>query len=425
MGIYIAPELTSHDRSVLAEIYQMRNSLVDVLRTPRRWTGGLRKTMLARAILGSNSIEGYVVAEDDAAAALDDEEPLSADERTFAEIRGYRQALGYVLQSAGDPYFRFDTSIIRGMHYMMLSHDLSKSPGQYRTGPIYVHDERTDRRVYEGADADDVPDLMEELAAHLRSDEPIDPVVKGAMAHLNLVMIHPFRDGNGRMARALQTLVLSRDAIVEPAFSSIEEWLGSNTEDYYRVLAITGRGRWNPEGSAHLWVSFNLRAHHMQAQTVARRFQEASAIWSELDALVADEKLPERVTGLLYEAVLGYRVRRPLYIKLAEVEERTATRDLARLTEQGLLEARGERRGRHYVAGPALNDVRRRTRERRRPIEDPYPGMPVALATEAAALAEMPPVDGRWRSAVEEVMNHRRPPAEPDLPTSGSSLGQI
>lgn len=152
---------------------------------------------------------------------------------------------------------------------------------------------------------------MEELAAHLRSDEPIDPVVKGAMAHLNLVMIHPFRDGNGRMARALQTLVLSRDAIVEPAFSSIEEWLGSNTEDYYRVLAITGRGRWNPEGSAHLWVSFNLRAHHMQAQTVARRFQEASAIWSELDALVADEKLPERVTGLLYEAVLGYRVRRP------------------------------------------------------------------------------------------------------------------
>jgi Fic family protein len=52
------------------------------------------------------------------------------------------------------------------------------------------------------------------------------------MAHLNLVMIHPFRDGNGRMARALATLVLTRSDIGEPEFCSIEEWLGANTEDY-------------------------------------------------------------------------------------------------------------------------------------------------------------------------------------------------
>ncbi len=301
--IYATPELNDRDETVLAEVHDMRRMLADVLRTPRRWTGGLRRTMLARAILGSNSIEGYVVAEDDAAAALDGEEPLSADDRTFAEIRGYRQALGYVLQTAGDPHFRFDTSVIRSMHYMMLSHDLGKSPGQYRKGPIYVHDERTDERVYEGAERR--PRASPHGGANRRSTvgcHRLPARQSSPMAHLNLVMIHPFRDGNGRMARALQTLVLSRRAIVEPAFSSIEEWLGSNTEDYYRVLAITGRGRWNPEGSAHLWVSFNLRAHHMQAQTVARRFEEASGIWSELDAIVAENRLPERVTDLLYEA---------------------------------------------------------------------------------------------------------------------------
>ena len=77
------------------------------------------------------------------------------------------------------------------------------------------------------------------------------------MAHLNLVMIHPFRDGNGRMARALQTMVLAQDQVVEPTFSSIEEWLGNNTQDYYDVLAATGRGRLAPGNDATLWVKFN------------------------------------------------------------------------------------------------------------------------------------------------------------------------
>jgi Fic family protein len=379
--IYTTPNLTSADVTILAEIHAMRRDLAVVLRTPRRWTGGLRRTMLARAILGSNSIEGYVVAEDDAAAALENEEPLSADERTFAEIRGYRQALGYVLQSASDPHFQFHTSMLRSMHYMMLQHDLTKSPGKYRNGPIYVHDGRTDQRVYEGPDAGEVPRLMVHLTERLQEETDVDPLVRAAMAHLNLVMIHPFRDGNGRMARALQTMVLAREAILEPAFSSIEEWLGRNTEDYYRVLAATGKGSWRPGGSAALWVSFNLRAHHMQAQTVARRFDEASAIWTELDELVSRQALPGRVTDVLYEAVLGYRVRRPMYLKISGVEERTASRDLARLAADGILEARGERRGRHYIAGPELRGVRERCRQQRRPVRDPYPELPAALVS--------------------------------------------
>jgi Fic family protein len=378
--IYASPMLTSEDGTVLAEIHEMRRQLASTLRAPRRWQGGLRRTMLARAIRGSNSIEGYVVDEDDAAAALDDEEPLSADERTWAEIRGYRQALGYVLQMAADPHFVIDTSAMRSMHYMMLAHDLSKSPGQYRTGTIYVHDEKRDIVVYEGPDAGRVPALMEELAASLRADVDVDPLVRGAMAHLNLVMIHPYRDGNGRMARALQTLTISRQTIVEPAFSSIEEWLGHNTDDYYHVLAATGQGTWRPRPDANLWAAFNIRAHHMQAQTVAQRMDEASEIWKELDDLISAHHLPERMTGMLYEAVLGYRIRRPGYMKMTGVEKHTATRDLGRLAELELLHARGETRGRHYLAGERLRRLREDCRKRRRPIIDPYPWMQARLA---------------------------------------------
>ena len=57
-----------------------------------------------------------------------------------------------------------------------------------------------------------------------------------------------------------------------------------NTEDYYNVLAETGGGSWRPQDDAHVG-GFNLRAHHMQAQTVARRVNEAGATWDEIEQL--------------------------------------------------------------------------------------------------------------------------------------------
>src|SRR2546430_8694489 len=114
---------------------------------------------------------------------------------------------------------------------------------------IYVRREPTEAIGYEGPNAAAVPSLMKTLVKSLAAqDEP--PLVAAAMAHLNLVMIHPFKDGNGRMARCLQTLVLARENIVAPVFSSVEEYLGRNTEAYYSVLSDVGRGAWNPSNDA-------------------------------------------------------------------------------------------------------------------------------------------------------------------------------
>ncbi len=170
-------------------------------------------------------------------------------------------------------------------------------------------------------------------------------------------------------------MVLAQDKVVEPTFSSIEEWLGNNTQDYYDILAATGRGSWQPENDASLWVRFNLRAHHMQAQTVRRRFDEAETQWRRIDELLGSHKLNERVGAALFDALLGLRVTRPSYVKLAGLDERTATRDLVNAADLGLLEARGERRGRHYVAGEPLQLIRAQLRSERKPLADPYPSL--------------------------------------------------
>src|SRR5699024_4556407 len=90
-------------------------------------------------------------------------------------------------------------------------------------------------------EADAVPGLMGEYLAALAelAAGDVHPMVQGAMAHLNLVMIHPFSDGNGRMSRIVQSYMLYREQVAEAQFVSIEEYLGRNTSAYYDILART------------------------------------------------------------------------------------------------------------------------------------------------------------------------------------------
>src|SRR4051794_30992622 len=155
--LFAPPELTVEDRYVLDRIMALRGDVRYLVAERRRWEGLLRRVALARAIRGSNSIEGFDVSVEDAFAALDEEEPLTASDAAWAAVSGYRDAMTYVLQLVRDPDFEFDESLLRSLHFMMQSYDLSKWPGRYRQGDIYVYDEDGERTVYAGPDARDVP----------------------------------------------------------------------------------------------------------------------------------------------------------------------------------------------------------------------------------------------------------------------------
>jgi Fic family protein len=232
---------------------------------------------------------------------------------------------------------------------------------------------------------------MQELIDSLNRHSNLPVMVRAAMAHLNLVMIHPFSDGNGRMGRALQTFVLSREGILDPTFSSIEEYLGHNTPAYYGVLAQVGRGAWHPEHDALPWLKFCLTAHYRQAETLLRRTKEMERLWNIIEDEVKRRKLNERVVLALSDAAYGSRVRNATYRGPAEISDQVAGRDLLSLSEAGLLEPRGERRGRYYVAGEWLKQAREQVRQPKT-VTDPFtdeqvvrgaPGQQGALFDEA------------------------------------------
>ncbi|HYN20924.1 MAG TPA: Fic family protein [Thermoanaerobaculia bacterium] len=371
--IFQIPDLTSQERDVVERIEELRRTLrYSVSGAPLRWEGLLRRITFARAVRGSNSIEGYNVSLDDAVAAAAGEEPLDAKTEAWDAVVGYRSALTYVLQLADDPHFTYSADLLRSLHFMMMQYKLSRNPGRWRPGPIYVRDDERGEMVYEGPGAEQVPPLIRELLEALNHGPPEGPVVvKAAMAHLNLVMIHPFSDGNGRMARCLQTLVLARGGVLASPFSSIEEYLGSNTRDYYDVLATVGGGSWQPARDARPWVRFCLTAHYRQATTLLQRTREMQRLWDSLEVEINRRGLPERTLLAVVEAASGLRIRNGTYRPLAEISEQVASRDLKSLVEAGLLVGKGERRGRHYVASDSLLAIRAKTRETRR-VEDPF-----------------------------------------------------
>jgi Fic family protein len=388
--IFQTPDLDGDDLSVLALIDAQRERLKTfTLTTPGKWTGSLRRMSLARAIQGSNSIEGYAADLNTAVAVVQEEAPQPDEsDETRKALTGYRDAMTYVTQAAQDPTFEFNRQFLKTLQFMIASYSMANHPGRWRNTSVYVVSERTGETVYTAPDVEMIEPLTLELVERLNAPGMDPPIVRAAMAHLNLTMIHPFKDGNGRAARALQTLVIARYGLLDPAFCSIEEWLGEHTEAYYAVLAKVGQGQWSPGNSARPWLRFCLTAHFQQAATVIRRNEEAGRLFSAIEKLIAAHHLPERAWYALFDAPF-IEVTNARYRKDADVTDFTASRDLKKMSEAGLLDPRGEKRARHYVAAVPLAEAWRQSRIRR-PLEDPYEVVrrePAGLGAAVAALS--------------------------------------
>jgi Fic family protein len=371
--IHQYPKLGAEDRHVIDLIRQLRQELRhQVAVNPVRWTGFLRRNTFARNLQGSNSIEGINADLAEAVAIIDEERPETLEEEVEKALTCYRTAMTYILRLHEDPHVQINAQLIRSLHFMMLNYDMTKLPGQWRPGAIRVVREPSNDTVYEGPDADLVPGLIEELVAQIHSHDQVQSsTVLAAMAHLNLAMIHPFRDGNGRMARALQTLVLTRSNLISPIFCSIEEWLGHNTDAYHSILGEVGKGSFHPEHDALPWVRFCLIAHYQQAATLMKRNVVIGRMWEEIEKLRRLHGLPERAEVAMMDAAFNYKVRNGRYRHDNEISDVVASRDLKRMCDLGLLIAVGEKRGRYYIADKPLKKIREQCADRSR-APNPY-----------------------------------------------------
>jgi Fic family protein len=375
--LYSTPALSVEDQHVLDEIERMRRELRHHLRSaPGKWTEGLRKFLTADAVAGSNSIEGFQVSTVDVADLMEGEYDVDVSDENRQETIAYQHMMTYIQTLHDVTDFNYSKGLLNGLHWILQGHRHSprKPAGQWRKGPVYVTDPRDPIiAAYTAPPADAIPELTAELIGWLNVPDDTHPLVRAAMAHLILVSIHPWADGNGRMSRSLQTLMIAREGVLAPEFSSIEAWLGrpGNTWDYYRELANRGAD-YQPGQDVSGWIRLNLLAYHQQAQTVQNRLGRAGQAWILLADFVAGTSLDERVITALHDVAMTGRARRLRYEHAENLSTQQAQRDLRDLVTAGLLEPVGRTRARYYAEGPRFPAAALEIARTPIPLTDPY-----------------------------------------------------
>lgn len=319
---------------------------------PRAWAGRLRRDLEAEAVAASTSMEGVPVTVEEVHRILAGEVPPETREEDAALVRGYRDAMSFVLRRADDAAFRWDRELLIGLHDRILAGNWGAGAGRFRTGPAYVVDNRTGELVFQPPSPEDVPGLVDS-ACSVMQEGLEHPAIGAAWIHVAVAAIHPFKDGNGRASRVVASLAMYRGGFKLPEFTSLEEWWGRHLSDYYAGFRCLGETfATNADVTAFIRAHMEAQLHQVRALDLRERVQQR--IWTALEEAVSAAGLEARVANAVWDAFFGRSVTPRYYRPLADVSPATATNDLAAAVAAGLLRPEGKARSRRYQAGDAL-----------------------------------------------------------------------
>lgn len=352
--LYATPPVTEPLTAQLAELDALVAQLSASQGAPGQWLGALRRQWRAQSAHSSIAIEGFRVPADEVVGIASGARVPDRSDSDAQALASYARAMDHVGVMARDPGFTWVERAILDLHFDACLAQRDRSPGLYRTGGIHVTSSQDGAPAYVGPDPDDVRPLMAEVVEWLAAGDPgAHVVVRAAMAHLHVVSVHPFEDGNGRISRIVQSLVLARGGLLALEFLSIEEQLGRDTRRYYEALQTAQAGRYQPDRDASPWVAFCIDAHITQANRRLKQLSEASERWDRLEALVAQRAWPDRLAIALEQGLFD-GASRATYVAETGVSMPAASGDLRRLVDAGFLAQTGGGRSTRYVATAQL-----------------------------------------------------------------------
>jgi len=296
------------------------------------------------SIGSSTRIEGAILSDTDVAAVLRGITFDSFRSRDEQEVRGYADVLRTIFDAYPD--IAITESAVKSLHRQLLRHSTkdARHRGEYKTAANHVEAAHADGRrvvVFRTAPPAEtrwwMPRLLDEFNAGWAS-EAWHPLVLIADFVLWFLTIHPFQDGNGRLSRALTTLLLLKAGYEYVPHASLERIIEDNKSGYYAALRASQTTVVRDPTQYREWLEFFLGALRTQQRTLEVTLEAALA---ELKLVAPQERILEAIRARGPQTSTGLATALGL-------TARTTRYHLAQLTGRGQLVATVRRAGRLY-----------------------------------------------------------------------------
>jgi Fic family protein len=306
--------------------------------------GELRHVTTIESAGSSTRIEGAELSDHEVARVLSGLSVDSFRARDASEVRGYGELLETIFSHFTD--IPLEERYIKQLHGILLQYSERDAwhRGEYKKNDNHVEARHADGRVeviFRTATPFDTPRLMTDLVEHTRVAllaRDVHPLVVIARFLVVFLAIHPFQDGNGRLSRALTSLLLLGVGYEYVPYASLERVIEENKGAYY--VALRGSQLAMREGTPDFgeWLLFFLRALRAQQRNLIAKLDIERT-------MVQLSDVQERILAIVDQ---HGRVTSSLVARTLKLPGRTVRYHLDVLIQHGLLEPLGEKRGRTY-----------------------------------------------------------------------------
>lgn len=257
------------------------------------------------------------------------------------EVVNYRKTLTLAADWLKDR--PISLSLIRQMHAMLMDsvRGADKSPGQFRLEQNWIgsYDSKIEQASFVPPSPLQLLDFLERWETYIAGDD-VDTLIQCAIVHAQFELIHPFKDGNGRIGRLLIPLFLYQKRALQSPMFYLSEYMEANREAYYaRLQGISRNGDWTG------WVEYFLEAIEQQALSNSGRVKGIQNLYESMKA---------RLTGITHSqhalAILDAIFNKPVFqsadfVERSQIPQPTALRFLRELRKAGILKVLREKSG--------------------------------------------------------------------------------
>ena len=338
-NIHITPEMLN----IITEVDEFKGSWNASEQQPDKYKH-LKKIATIESIGSSNRIEGNTLTDKQVETVLANLKRQSFATRDEQEVAGYAD----LMENIFDNYevIPFNENYIKQRHKILLSYSDKdvRHRGEYKTLPNSVAAFDADGKeigiIFETATPFETPQLMRELVQETREqleDKFIHPLIMIGLFVVHFLAIHPFQDGNGRMSRALTTLLLLKNGYLYVPYSSMESIIEENKASYYKALRNSQKTFKTDDVNYDYWLNFFLRTVQKQVVRLKQKMNQATTTLTLTETKIMGlfDEQNQWVISAMVEA---------LNMNIATIKKA-----VGELVKKGYLQKNGTTRGAWYV----------------------------------------------------------------------------